>query len=116
MILTSASVLIQYATQQRMFWKEADGANIYPIDLPESISDVAVFSEYVGPFVVYTTISGGGDLGHAFGNARHSLQLSGTITAVPEPGAWGLLLLGVGVTGASLRRRRARPAAAPERV
>ena len=30
-------------------------------------------------------------------------------SAAPEPGAWALMILGFGVTGAALRRRRARP-------
>ncbi len=32
---------------------------------------------------------------------------SGTIGAIPEPSAWVLLILGFGITGAALRRRRA---------
>jgi hypothetical protein len=34
------------------------------------------------------------------------LRLGGVAAAVPEPGTWALMLLGFGVVGASMRRRR----------
>lgn len=37
------------------------------------------------------------------------LRLGGVQAAVPEPGTWALMLLGFGVVGASLRRRRKVP-------
>jgi len=40
------------------------------------------------------------------GIANESHGLLGSITAVPEPATWGLMLLGVGMMGASLRHRR----------
>lgn len=36
--------------------------------------------------------------------------------AVPEPGTWALLVLGFGVAGAALRRRRGGPAVSPRRL
>jgi uncharacterized protein (TIGR03118 family) len=43
----------------------------------------------------------------AAGIDNEQYGLFGTITAVPEPATWALLILGVGLMGAQLRRRRA---------
>lgn len=43
----------------------------------------------------------------AYDSLRYSTSLAG---AAPEPGAWALMLLGVGVIGAIARRRRDLPA------
>lgn len=39
-------------------------------------------------------------------NQRYRLTLSANVAAVPEPGTWGMMILGVGMTGFALRRRR----------
>lgn len=43
-----------------------------------------------------------------------NLAFTGAVTAVPEPGTWGMMLLGFGLAGAALRRRR--PAGAVQRA
>ncbi len=81
------------------------------IQISTSVPNIDVFQGYQGSFTsIYRTVNGDSGVMAAFG-AHNTVSLSGTITAVPEPGAWGLLLLGAGVTGAALRRRRAQPAA-----
>ena len=47
----------------------------------------------------------GSDHGLAVDNFRLSATLAQT-AAVPEPGTWAMMILGFGVVGASLRRRR----------
>ena len=37
---------------------------------------------------------------------EHAFQLHGTAAAVPEPGAWALMIIGFGGAGAALRNRR----------
>jgi hypothetical protein len=34
-------------------------------------------------------------------------EIRGFLIAVPEPGTWAMMILGFGIAGASLRRRRA---------
>jgi len=54
--------------------------------------------------------------GHAYSNIHNATfsggEIRGLLTAVPEPAAWGLMLLGFGAIGAGLRRRRAAAALA----
>lgn len=52
--------------------------------------------------LVFNTFNGFGDVGNAAG-----ILVSGTVTAVPEPGTWLLLLLGFGAIGVTLRSRKA---------
>jgi hypothetical protein len=53
---------------------------------------------------------GGAAAGTAYLNIHTTLfpggEIRGFLTAVPEPGTWALMILGVGLAGASLRRRR----------
>ena len=48
--------------------------------------------------------------GHAYSNIHNATfpggEIRGFLTAVPEPAAWALMLLGFGAIGAGLRRRR----------
>jgi PEP-CTERM motif len=59
-------------------------------------------------------LSNGGNIGIGGGVGSRSAATSGTIdwriAAVPEPGAWALMILGFGLTGAAVRRRNALPA------
>ena len=40
-------------------------------------------------------------------NGSQDLTFSATITAVPEPATWALMIMGFGLTGAAVRRKRA---------
>jgi hypothetical protein len=40
-------------------------------------------------------------------NAFPNGEIRGFLTAVPEPATWGMMILGFGIAGAALRRRRA---------
>lgn len=53
--------------------------------------------------LVFNTFNGFGNEGNAAG-----LLVSGTVTAVPEPGTWLLLLLGFGAIGMAMRSRQVR--------
>lgn len=48
--------------------------------------------------------------GTAYSNIHNAVfpggEIRGFLTAVPEPGAWALMILGFGAVGATLRRRR----------
>lgn len=46
------------------------------------------------------------------GYFNDSTTLSGSIAAVPEPATWGLMIVGFGLVGASVRRRRSAVAVA----
>lgn len=52
--------------------------------------------------LVFNTFNGFGNVGNAAG-----ILVSGTVTAVPEPGTWLLLILGFGAIGLTLRSRKA---------
>lgn len=54
-----------------------------------------------GALTLYYWDSNSGD------NTEH---VTATITAVPEPAAWAMMIAGFGLTGAALRRRRLAPA------
>ncbi len=45
-----------------------------------------------------------------FQNIGFTAQVSTPVGSVPEPSVWGLMILGFGAVGATLRRRRAQPA------
>lgn len=49
----------------------------------------------------------------AYSHARIRTLLSFTVKPVPEPSAWALLFIGLGVVGAAARARRVRPACSP---
>jgi hypothetical protein len=88
----------------------------YPLgvgfEISTTVPNVDVFQGYLGSFFsTYRTSNGDSGVKAAFGR-NNTLRLYGTFAAAPEPGAWGLLTLGVGLAGAALRRRRAQPAAA----
>ena len=42
-----------------------------------------------------------------FGTTANSFEADNIAAAVPEPAAWGMMILGFGVVGAAMRRRRA---------
>lgn len=58
----------------------------------------------------YTLFVGGGNYGGA-STASYGLQTTLTVTAVPEPGAWGMLALGALALGAVAKRRLAKATA-----
>ena len=45
-------------------------------------------------------------LDYAYDNSGAPITTPGALSAAPEPVAWAMMLVGVGLTGASLRRRR----------
>jgi PEP-CTERM motif len=49
----------------------------------------------------------------AYSHARIATFLSFTVTPVPEPSAWALLFIGLGVVGVAAHARRVRPACLP---
>ena len=57
-----------------------------------------------------TALLSGIAAGQAYLNIHTTLfpggEIRGFLTAVPEPGTWALMILGVGLAGATLRRRR----------
>jgi hypothetical protein len=54
---------------------------------------------------------GGFAAGTAYSNIHNAVfpggEIRGQLQAIPEPGAWALMILGFGAVGATLRRRRA---------
>lgn len=61
---------------------------------------------FAGGTVTAITIQSTGTVGnafHAFGN--ETFTLAGTVSSVPEPASWALLIGGLGIVGASMRRR-----------
>lgn len=53
------------------------------------------------------TLNYTGYSGFTFGSAEGGLPAYLQVTAVPEPGTWAMMLAGVGLMGATLRRRKA---------
>ena len=49
---------------------------------------------------------GGGPVDGGVGGTNPTLSPTAPVAAVPEPGTWALMLLGMGLCGAALRRRR----------
>lgn len=57
--------------------------------------------------VSYTVTSGPLLTGATFGSAVNSFEFDNLSTAVPEPAAWGMMILGFGLVGGAMRRRSA---------
>ena len=84
----------------------------------------SIYSDAIGPVSLFSTNAGtrtssfnltfnlaaGQSIYFAVNNAGNfqydSTGLSGTIAAVPESATWGMMILGFGVMGAAMRRRR----------
>lgn len=62
---------------------------------------------YSGPESAPTMLTGTFELFDAYSGAPISLTVSAV--AVPEPATWGTMILGLGMAGATLRRRRKAP-------
>ena len=57
--------------------------------------------------VTYRVTSGPLLTGATFGTAGNSFEFDNLASAVPEPAAWGMMILGFGLVGGVLRRRAA---------
>lgn len=57
--------------------------------------------------VTYTVTSGALLSGATFTSAGNSFEFDNLSAAVPEPAAWGMMILGFGLIGGALRRRSA---------
>jgi hypothetical protein len=58
--------------------------------------------------VTYDFQGGAGLLSATFGTTQAAFEIDDIVTAVPEPAAWALMILGFGVVGGQLRSRRRR--------
>lgn len=87
-----------------------DGAWNYDNVFPVNFSGL-LFTGATNPFYNVFANGGGGSLGISFAdgsfyNRGNSIVGTLTITAVPEPATWALLILGFGAMGMMMRSRR----------
>lgn len=61
-----------------------------------------------GGTVTYRVTSGSLLTGATFGSTANSFEFDNLATAVPEPAAWGMMIMGFGLVGGVLRRRSAK--------
>jgi len=59
----------------------------------------------VGTFLL-STYPRNGTATQPIQNYTATISIAGAVSAVPEPGSWGLMTVGIGMAGATLRRRR----------
>ncbi len=100
------------ATYESIFYLASDGGtpNDFGVTGPGSLFITTMNDIPSSPFVEYFgyfTGSGSDTITFNFRNDPGYQGLDNvSVTAVPEPATWGLMLAGMGVAGAGLRRRR----------
>jgi hypothetical protein len=69
-------------------------------------SSVGSFNSAISGRVTYDFQGGAGLLSAVFSSTQPTLEIDDIVTAVPEPAAWSLMILGFGLVGSQLRTRR----------
>lgn len=93
-------------------WTTFAGLNYTPVagvlstSISATIGDLAIAQGESFAFRWVDVDSSGTDYGLGVDNLSITAALAQTGGAVPEPSAWALLILGFGLTGAAMRRRR----------
>ena len=73
----------------------------------DAIAGLATTGTKPSGTVTYTVTSGPLLTGATFGSAVNSFEFDNLATAVPEPAAWGMMILGFALVGGAMRRRSA---------
>ncbi len=84
------------------------GTRIYFYDTTTDYLQLVVPSNFSGTGAVLTN-------GYSYAQIAPQNQATvaaGTVTAVPEPASWAMMIVGFGLAGSALRRRGTRPAVA----